>query len=129
LEPFILQNQDGGGKTLIEALEQRIYDEAAFGIVLVTPDDYGYAKADGEEARSPRARPNVILEMGMVMAALGRDRMVILKKGEVEMPSDTQGLIYLGFNDRVQDVVAGLVKRLKAAGIEIDDALVADAAS
>jgi len=27
LDPYILQNQDGGGKTLIEALEQKIYKE------------------------------------------------------------------------------------------------------
>ena len=45
LDPYILQNNDGESKTLIEALEQQIYKEAAFGIVLLTPDDFGYSKS------------------------------------------------------------------------------------
>ncbi len=44
LQPFILQNNDGGSKTIIEALEQNIYKESAFGIVLMTPDDFGHPK-------------------------------------------------------------------------------------
>ena len=81
LDPYILQNNDGESKTLIEALEQQIYKEAAFGIILMTPDDYGYPKAKADEDRQPRARQNVILELGMVLASLGRERMVLLKKG------------------------------------------------
>src|SRR5690606_22259487 len=98
LDPFILQNNDGGGNTIIEALEQQIYQEAAFGIVLMTPDDYGYAKTKGDEATQPRARQNVILEMGMVLASLGRERMAILKKGALEHPSDVDGVLRLDFN-------------------------------
>ena len=45
LDPYILQNNDGGSKTLIEALEQQIYKAATFGIVLLTPDDFGYPKS------------------------------------------------------------------------------------
>lgn len=60
-------------------MEQNIYKEAAFGVVLMTPDDYGYAKGETEADRKPRTRQNVILEMGMVMASLGRERMAILK--------------------------------------------------
>src|SRR5258708_3749350 len=43
LFPFILQNSDGEGKTIIEALEKHIYEDTAFGIVLMTPDDFGYS--------------------------------------------------------------------------------------
>lgn len=124
LDPYILQNNDGQSKTIIEALEQQIYKEAAFGIVLMTPDDFGYAKAKGEDDRQPRARQNVVLEMGMIFASLGRDRMVILKKGALEMPSDVNGLIYLEFNEHVKEIAVRLATRMKGAGIEIDDALV-----
>lgn len=74
LLPFILQNADTGSKTIIEALEQSIYRDAAFAIILLTPDDYGYPRNATEADRQPRARQNVILEMGMVMAALGEKR-------------------------------------------------------
>jgi predicted nucleotide-binding protein len=124
LDPYILQNNDGQSKTIIEALEQQIYREAAFGIVLMTPDDFGYPKAKGEEDRQPRARQNVVLEMGMVFASLGRDRMVILKKGALEIPSDIDGVLRLEFNDHVKEVGVRLATRMKNAGIEIDDSLI-----
>jgi len=67
LYPFVLQNTSGGGLTIIEALEQEIgpnSNQARFGIVLLTPDDMGYVKHDAPENAQPRARQNVILEMG-----------------------------------------------------------------
>lgn len=125
LDPYILQNNDGGSNTIIEALEQQIYQEAAFGIVLMTPDDFGFPKVKGDDATQPRARQNVILELGMVLASLGRNQMVILKKGALETPSDVDGVLRLEFNDHVKEVAVKLARRIKAAGIEIDDALIA----
>lgn len=125
LDPFILQNNNGGGNTIIEALEQRIYGEAAFGIILMTPDDFGYSKAAGSGAVQPRARQNVVLEMGMVFAALGRRRMAVLKKGNLEVPSDIGGLLRLDFNDHVKEVATRLATSMKEAGIEIEDRLIA----
>jgi predicted nucleotide-binding protein len=129
LQPFILQNADGGSKTIIEALEQHIYEDAAFGIVLLTPDDYGYPKSKGEADRQPRARQNVILEMGMVMAALGRSRMVILKKGALELPSDAGGILYIEFNDHVREITPKLAQRLQGAGFGIDPSKIAAASA
>lgn len=81
LAPYILQNNTAQSNTLIEALEQEIYDKnTVFGIVLMTPDDFGYSKNESDDKRKPRARQNVILEMGMVMASLGRNKTVILKR-------------------------------------------------
>ena len=116
LEPFILQNADGGGNTIIEVLELNIYKEAAFGVALLTPDDYGYSKTETEADRKPRTRQNVILEMGMVMASLGRGRMAILQKGILERPSDTDGILRIEFNDQLREIVPKLVQRLQAAG-------------
>ncbi|GAA5110267.1 hypothetical protein GCM10023261_13840 [Bartonella jaculi] len=64
LKPYILQNTSGNGLTIIEALEKEICTptrSTKFGIVLLTPDDFGYAKSKGETAAKPRARQNVIL--------------------------------------------------------------------
>ena len=129
LEPFILQNNDSGGKTIVEVLEQNIYQDAAFGIILLTPDDYGYSKTESEADRKPRARQNVILELGMVMAALGRNKMAILQKQTLERPSDTDGILRIEFNGHVREAVPKLVHRLQAAGFEIDGAALAGASS
>ncbi|WP_375692614.1 TIR domain-containing protein [Bartonella sp. AP258QHHD] len=53
LEPYILQNTSGNGLTIIEALEKGICsDFIKFGIVLLTPDDIGYARSDREKKRT-----------------------------------------------------------------------------
>ena len=121
LEPFILMNTSGNGRTIIEALEGSIGREytSDFGIVLFTPDDVGYAKEDGETKAEPRVRQNVVLETGMLLASLTRERMAILVKGHVEMPSDLQGIIQLRYNDRIAEVIPKLCARLREAGIEL----------
>ena len=87
LDPFILQNSSGGGLTIIEALEKEIVNDVPqFGIVLMTPDDMGYVKSAGPSDAEPRARQNVVLEMGMLIARLGRSRVAILKKGAHRTP-------------------------------------------
>ncbi len=120
LQPFIMQNSYGGGNTIIEALEKNIYEETAFGIILMTPDDFGYNKEQTDKDRQPRARQNVILEMGMIMAKLGREKMAILKKGVLEIPSDCDGILRIEFNGHVKEIASKLAQRLQAAGFNID---------
>ena len=122
LDPFILANSGGDGLTIIEALEAEIGPgpgRCRFGIVLMTLDDVGYAKAAGATAAQPRARQNVVLEMGMLIAAFGRSNVVILKKGHLEVPSDAQGILYLGFNEHVKEIVPKLVDRLRKSGFPV----------
>ena len=131
LKPFVLQNTDGGGLTIIEKLEHMIGKNAAssFGIVLLSPDDVGYAKADGDSQAKPRARQNVILEMGMLLASLTRERVAILQKGFIEHPSDVAGIIYITYKDHVREAVPKLVGRLQAVGIHLDAAKIAEASA
>ena len=131
LKPYVLQNTDGGGLTIIEKLEQMIGKnaESSFGIVLLTPDDIGYSKSDGEAQAKPRARQNVILEMGMLLASLTRERVAILQKGFMEHPSDVAGIIYIPFKDHVKESVPKLVGRLQAVGITLDPAKIAEASA
>lgn len=124
LAPFVLQVTGGGGDTLIEALERMIGKSAqsSFGIVLVTPDDIGYLKTEKPEDAKPRARQNVIMEMGMLLASLTRKKCAILTKGYVELPSNMGGVITIPFNDHVRESVPKLVQRLQEAGFDLDPA-------
>jgi predicted nucleotide-binding protein len=130
LEPFVLMNTAGGGKTIIEALEGKIgHDYSSdFGIVLMTPDDFGYDKNDGPDKAEPRARQNVILEAGMLLSSLTRARMAIIVKGHLEMPTDLQGIIYFGYNDHIREIVPKLCERLRDAGFDLTAAQIAAAA-
>ena len=132
LDPFVLANTGGGGLTIIEALEAEIgprQNQARFGIVLMTPDDMGYSKADGETAVQPRARQNVVLETGMLISAIGRGNVAILKRGHLEVPSDAQGILYIPFNDHVKEVVPKLADRLRAAGFVLSPEAITKASS
>ena len=122
LEPFVLQVTGGGGDTLIEALERMIGKSAqsSFGIVLMTPDDLGYLKEEKPEDAKPRARQNVIMEMGMLLASLTRKRCAILQRGFVELPSNMGGVITIPFNSHVREAVPKLVQRLQEAGFKLD---------
>ena len=122
LDPFVLGNTGGGGMTIIEALEKEINSPNTgnrFGIVLLTPDDRGYKWGDDSNGPEPRARQNVVMEMGMLFAAFGRPRVAILKKGHVVLPSDIGTIIHLPFNDHVRETVPKLCDRLREAGFQL----------
>ncbi len=103
--------------------------QSSFGIVLATPDDIGYLKADGPVEAKARARQNVIMEMGMLLSSLTRKRCAILVKGHVEMPSNMGGAITTPFNDHVRETVPKLVQRLQEAGFRLDPKAIGSAQS
>ena len=107
----------GRGGPIIEKLERYLgeHGNVGFACVLLTPDDEGH-RAGASEEKLYRARQNVSLELGMVLARLGRRRVAILIKESVEKPSDIAGLIYIPFKERLDEIKFGLVKELQAAG-------------
>lgn len=115
--PIVLQNLPAAGDTIIEKLEHYLgeHGNVGFVCVLLTPDDQGHKAGRPEEIKY-RARQNVVLELGMVLARLGRRRVAILHKGSVELPSDIAGLLYIPFAERVDEVRTQLFRELKQAG-------------
>ena len=127
--PFVLGKTSGAGKTLIEALENEIGpgNTSAFGVVLVTPDDMGCSKDEYPDKAAPRARENVIFEAGMLLASLTRKRVAFLVKGQVALPSDLSGVIYIPFNDHVREAIPKLCEHMIKAKIKIDPQAMASA--
>lgn len=117
IKPVILGNMAPDGKTIIEALIANT--DVPYAVVLLTPDDEGYKATYAAEVKH-RARQNVVLEMGMVLSKLGRERVAILHKGNLELPSDINGLIYVPFQNSVQEAKNKLAASLQKAGFYID---------
>jgi predicted nucleotide-binding protein len=68
-----------------------------------------------------RARQNVIMEFGFFWGLLGRHRVCCLYKGEVELPSDMGGLVYVPFKKSVNEVRDKVISELREAGYEIKE--------
>lgn len=114
LEPIILHEQANRGRTVIEKVEAN--GDVSFAVVLLTPDDEGCVKGGKPE---PRARQNVLLELGYFIGRLGRENVCALKRGAVEIPSDFAGVVWEPM-DNGNGWKQSLGRELQAAGHSID---------
>jgi predicted nucleotide-binding protein len=99
---------------VIEKVEA--HSEVGFAVILLTPDDVGCVKGG---TPAPRARQNVLLELGYFIGGLGRKHVCALKRGEVEIPSDFAGVVAEPFDDGGGSRQK-LATELEAAEFEID---------
>ncbi|MBX5326432.1 MAG: TIR domain-containing protein [Candidatus Bathyarchaeia archaeon] len=125
LNPIVLHEQPSGSRTIVEKLEK--YSDVGYAFVILTPDDLGgpfLGKVRGLGANKlegfhPRARQNVILEFGYFIGRLGRDKVCCLHTGDVELPSDMHGIVYVPFKNSVEEVRQQISEELRAAGYQI----------
>jgi len=116
INPIILHEQASRGLTVIEKLERQA--DVPFAVVLLTPDDEGHL-IGSNDALQPRARQNVILELGYFVGRLGRSSVCALYKGHVELPSDWGGVAWVPF-DTHGGWKAELARELRGAGFAVD---------
>ena len=114
-EPILLDEQAAHGRTLIEKLEAL---DPVFAVVLLTGDDVGALASEPKRLR-PRARQNVIFELGFSVARLTRERVCVLYERGVELPSDFQGVEYQPL-DAAGAWKAKLARELYGAGLRFD---------
>lgn len=115
LEPIVLFKQPDEGNTIISKFEK--FSDVGYAIVLYTYCDDG--KDKNESDLKKRARQNVVFEHGYMIAKLGRSRVCALRKGDVEIPGDYQGVIFKTMDDG-DGWQLELAKELNAAGYNID---------
>ena len=114
---IVLHEQPNMGRHLLTKFIQEA-DLVTFAVVLMTDDDVGSVK-DGRLA--PRARQNVILELGYFLAHLGQARVCALITPGLETPSDFDGIVYISMDDE-QRWQQELKRELVAAKIPVDAA-------
>ena len=117
LEITILREQPNSGRTIIEKFID--YSDVGFAVILLTPDDRGGPINTHHDDLKPRARQNVIFELGYFIGRLGRNRVCALYSSGVEIPSDYSGVLYIEYDEKGAWRIA-LAKEMKAAGLPID---------
>lgn len=85
-----------------------------YAIVLATPDDVG-ALAGAPSPLEPRARQNVVFELGLFLGLFHRGRVSLVTYGDVKLPSDLDGVMHIemehpGWSDQLYQalLVAGV---------------------
>ncbi|EJH2292247.1 nucleotide-binding protein [Salmonella enterica] len=111
----ILHEQVNSGKTVIEKIEA--HTNVGFAIVLYTPCDTG--SLAGEHTQKSRARQNVVFEHGYLIGKLGRHNVCALVKGDIEIPNDISGVVYIPFDDHSAWHLS-VAKELRNAGYSVD---------
>jgi predicted nucleotide-binding protein len=114
-EAIILHEQANGGDTIIEKFERNA--DVGYAVVLLSGDDVGAAVGSQDELKS-RARQNVVLELGYFIGRLGRSHVCPLVKGDVEIPSDFHGVVYVPFDGESWKL--HLVRELRHLGFDLD---------
>jgi predicted nucleotide-binding protein len=106
------------GMTIMEHFE-RLADNVSFAVVLLTSDEPGGPISQRDKQQLPRARQNVIFELGYFLGKLGRSRVCALYDSDIELPSDIYGLVAIP-RDATGSWRLALARQLKTAGIDVE---------
>jgi predicted nucleotide-binding protein len=117
LQPLVLREQPNRGRSIMEKFVE--YSDVSFAVVLLTPDDAGGLLGDDPHTFRPRARQNVLLELGFFLGKLGRERVCVLCEGDIEVPSDYQGVLFVPLDDKGAWRLE-LARELRTVGLAID---------
>lgn len=92
---IVLHDQPNMGRHLLTKFIQEA-ELTTFAVVLMTDDDMGSVKGG---TPAPRARQNVILELGYFLSRLGQAKVCALITPGLETPSDFDGIGYIRMDD------------------------------
>jgi predicted nucleotide-binding protein len=92
IRTVVIQAKARTGGDLLSTIEDQI-NSCMAGFILLTPDDEGRLYEYGQQPRL-RPRQNVIFEAGFLTALFRKTRRIcFVKEGDLEIPSDLNGLL------------------------------------
>ncbi|EUJ31459.1 nucleotide-binding protein [Listeria cornellensis] len=110
-EPITIKELDDNNMSFIDKIEK--YSNVRHAVALLTPDDWGAKKECNQILMRGRARQNVIFELGYFFGKIGKANTICLVKGEVDLPSDLDGLGNIRYQDSLNEVSAKLQQLLE----------------
>ncbi|XHH07940.1 MAG: TIR domain-containing protein [Candidatus Bathyarchaeia archaeon] len=119
LAPIVSCEDPGHCRKIVEQAVD--YDDVNFAVVLLSPDDYAYAKAGESTKRRLRPQQETVFELGFLLGRMGKDKMLILfrEAENFEAPSVFSCLRATAFDDRGSWKLA-LLRELGRNGYVVD---------
>ena len=113
LPVVVLADQPNAGQTVFEKLLRHAC-QTRYAVVIYTGDDQGRLRK--KRKLRPRARQNVVFELGLFYGLLPRGRVTLLLEPGTELPSDVEGVAHAPLDGRDRWRVE-LLRDLEAAGV------------
>jgi len=116
LEALVMEAGAHRGRTMAEKFEE-VAGECGYAVFILTADDHLKDLSTGKEIK--RARQNVILEVGYMWSAIGRDRAAFLVDQDelMDLPSDIAGIGWIAVTPDLGETKLKLREELEAAGL------------
>jgi predicted nucleotide-binding protein len=122
LVPVVLCEEPGHGKKIVERFTAD-YADVGLTVVLLSPDDYVYAKTEELTKRKLKPRLDVIFELGYLLGKLGKEKVLVLyresEKGEFEVNTDFEGINTAPF-DTLDSWKLALLRGLADNGYQVE---------
>ena len=101
LMPLVMCEEPSQGKKIVENFS-RDYADVAFAVVLLSPDDFAYAKNEAATKRKLRPQQDVVFELGFLLGKLGKGNVLVFFRecANFEIPTDFEGIKFTAFDDR-----------------------------
>ena len=79
LVPVVMCEEPSQGRKIVERFAD--YADVGFAVVLLSPDDFAYAKEESPTKRKLRPRQDVVFELGFLLGRLGEDQSTCFFQG------------------------------------------------
>ena len=88
------------GRKIVERFAD--YADVGFAVVLLSPDDFVYAKEESPTKRKLRPRQDVVFELGFLLGRFGEGKVLVFFRECVNFEglTDFEGLKVTAFDDR-----------------------------
>ena len=119
LIPVLLCEEPSHGRKLLERSAD--YADVGFAVVLLSPDDFAYAKNEDSTTRKLKPRQEVVFELGYLLGKLGKANVLVFFKEclNFEPPTDFEGMKTVAF-DALDSWKLALIRELGNSGYVVD---------
>jgi predicted nucleotide-binding protein len=119
LAPVLMREEPSRGRKIVDRFAD--YADVGFAVVLLSPDDFVYAREEESAKRKLRPQQDVVFTLGFLIGKLGKSNVLVFYRECENFASlaDFEGIKFTAFDDRDSWKLA-LIRELTNAGYTID---------